>query len=273
MIWQHVHRLAGVGYILGCTCGMKLPTVRRDDHNIAPPAERTLHWRVALAQRRQTPRYSTERSGHSSHSTFCFNAWRYYSAANGTSQWYMIQSRLAVHLLLSWLSCPRRPPCPPASPLRRPLHVHMRASPRRPRQSQPPTRRSPPCSQRRARTTIPSTLPSTTARWPRSPSRHLPKRVRSAPTWSESRHSPLFEFSLSGSMFADSMIPGRPSTTPAVWLKLRAASRSPAKLGPAPAPLVLDVGSVTYEKQLVNARASRGLLREPRTKLDARGSV
>ena len=93
-------------------------------------------------------------------------SWRYYSAANGTSQWYMIQDSFTVHHLLSWSSCPRRPPCPPASPLRRPLHDHTRASPRRPRQSQHQTR-----------TTMPSSLPSTTARWSRSPSPHLPMRV------------------------------------------------------------------------------------------------
>ena len=91
--------------------------------------------------------------------------------------------------------------------------------------------------------------------------------------WSEARHAPLFEFSLSGSMFADSMMPGRPSTTPAVWLKLRAASRSPAKLGPAPAPLVAEVGSVTYEYELVNVRARVVGCCGGRTKLDARGSV
>ena len=56
---------------------------------------------------------------------------------------------------------------------------------------------------------------------------------------------PLLEFSFRGSMFADSMMPGRPSTTPAVWLKLRAASLSPEKFEPAPAPLVSEVGSVT----------------------------
>ena len=68
--------------------------------------------------------------------------------------------------------------------------------------------------------------------------------------------SPLFESSLSGSMFADSMIPGRPSTTPAVRLKLRAASRPPAKVAPAPAPLASEVGSVTCKErcEFVNIR-------------------
>ena len=58
-------------------------------------------------------------------------------------------------------------------------------------------------------------------------------------------HTPLFAVSLNGSMCVDSMIPGRPSTTPAVWLKLRCAWRSPSKLGPAPAPRDAVVGSST----------------------------
>lgn len=47
-------------------------------------------------------------------------------------------------------------------------------------------------------------------------------------------------------MCVDSIIPGRPSTTPAVCLNVRVAWASPSKLGPAPAPRSADVGSVTY---------------------------
>ena len=39
---------------------------------------------------------------------------------------------------------------------------------------------------------------------------------------------PLFEFSFKGSIFVDSIIPGRPSTTPAVSLKFRRALPPPS---------------------------------------------
>lgn len=67
------------------------------------------------------------------------------------------------------------------------------------------------------------------------------------------QYLPLFELSLRGSMCVDSMIPGRPSTTPAVCLKFRCASRCPVKLEAAPAPVASVVGSVTYTQPSLSA--------------------
>ena len=58
-------------------------------------------------------------------------------------------------------------------------------------------------------------------------------------------HAPLLGVSFSGAMCVDSIMPGRPSHTPADWRKLRAASLCPLKFGPAPAPKLSSVGSVT----------------------------
>ena len=45
--------------------------------------------------------------------------------------------------------------------------------------------------------------------------------VSNTPVTRTRLNKPLFEFSFNGSIFVDSMIPGRPSTTPAVFLKFR----------------------------------------------------
>lgn len=67
-------------------------------------------------------------------------------------------------------------------------------------------------------------------------------------------NQPLFEFSFKGSIFEVSIMPGLPSTTPAVWLKFRVACLSPSKLAPAPAPRSSVVGSATCEDLLAILR-------------------
>ena len=78
-------------------------------------------------------------------------------------------------------------------------------------------------------------------------------------------------FSLSGSMCVDSMIPGRPSITPAVLFKFFVAWVRPRKFGPAPAAFFM-VGSSAYVWGFqVSAREFKRLHGELRCTYQVRG--